>query len=276
MSDQLMLYNILSAASNAVTETLQSAPEKPAAPVELTPFAKFMQDGLFGKIVEGIEVTDYVFIHYFAFVAFHILLIAIPYLLGSLNFGIITSRKLYHDDVRLHGSGNAGLTNTYRTWGKRAAVYVLLGDSLKAIVSVILGYTLLGINGAYLAAFFCMLGHMFPIFFKFKGGKGVLTVGAALILLDPVVFIILLTVFILTLCATKFVSMASCLSMFLYPIFLSSLRGYGTPVLFAFLMTGFVVFMHRANLKRIWNQEEPKFSFKKKAEQLSSDEPKKR
>lgn len=252
-----MFYSILSAAADTATPT----PD----PVVLDPFARFLEDGLFGRMTDGILPTDYEPKHVFCFIAFNILLLIIPYLLGSLNFGIITSKRLYNDDVRLHGSGNAGLTNTYRTWGKHAAGLVLLGDMLKAMVSVVIGYVLLGYNGAYMAAFFCMIGHMFPIFFKFKGGKGVLTVGAALILLDPLVFLILFTVFLLTLWATKFVSMASCFGMFLYPIFLSSLRGYGTPVLFSFLMMGFVIFMHRENLKRIWNHEEPKFSLKKKS-----------
>lgn len=259
-----MFYSILSAALETAANTPETAPTP--APVVRDPFARFLEGGLFGRMTDGIATTEYEARHIICFVVFNLLLIVIPYLLGSLNFGIITSKRLYHDDVRLHGSGNAGLTNTYRTWGKHAAKFVLLGDMLKAMVSVVLGYILLGYNGAYMAAFFCMIGHMFPIFFKFKGGKGVLTVGASLILLDPFVFLILFTVFLLTLWATKYVSMASCLAMFLYPIFLSSLRGYGTPVLFSFLMMGFVVFMHRENLKRIWNHEESKFSFKKKPE----------
>ena len=97
------------------------------------------------------------------------------YLLGSLSSAVIVSRALFSDDVRSHGSGNAGMTNMFRTYGKKAGVLTLCGDVLKTVVATLLGYLWLGYIGAYLSGLFCMLGHMFPVFYKFRGGKGVTT-----------------------------------------------------------------------------------------------------
>ena len=102
-----------------------------------------------------------------------LLCIAVPYLLGSVNFALVISKVFYHDDIRKYGSGNAGMTNMLRTYGKGAAAATLLCDMLKSVVSVLFGSFLLGTAfGGYLAGMFCVIGHIFPIFFKFKGGKG--------------------------------------------------------------------------------------------------------
>jgi glycerol-3-phosphate acyltransferase PlsY len=123
-----------------------------------------------------------------------LLCVFVPYLLGSINFAVIISSKKYNDDVREHGSGNAGMTNMMRTYGRRAAVFTLIGDALKAVVSALLGYYAFGLIGAYVAGFFCVLGHLFPVFFKFKGGKGVVTAAFSILMCHPVVFLILLFV----------------------------------------------------------------------------------
>ena len=120
-----------------------------------------------------------------------ILCAAIAYFLGSLNFAIIISKYKFHDDIRNYGSGNGGLTNMMRTYGKKAAAFTLLGDVMKAVVSVLLGMLIAGESGAYLAGFFCVFGHSFPIYYGFKGGKGVLTTAAMVLCLDPLVFLIL-------------------------------------------------------------------------------------
>ena len=96
-------------------------------------------------------------------------IIAVAYVLGSLNFAIIISGKTYKEDIRNYGSKNAGMTNMMRTYGKKAAVLTLLGDAAKAAVAALVGYTVLGHMGAYIAGFSCVLGHMFPVFYKFKG-----------------------------------------------------------------------------------------------------------
>lgn len=219
-----------------------------------------------------------------------LLCIVIPYLLGSFNFGLIISREKYHDDVRTHGSGNAGTTNMLRTYGKRAAALTLLGDMLKAAVAVLMGYLLInerrevvseGVShiiynniGAAVAGLFVVVGHMFPCFFHFKGGKGVATTAMVVLLLDPLVFLILFVIFVIIVAFTKYVSLASVIGMCLYPIMMSTFDGYGsvaTPL--AVVMTCLVVFMHRENLKRLWEGKESKLSFGKKKDTAEQTAP---
>ena len=114
----------------------------------------------------------------------------LSYLLGCINGAIATSHIFYHDDVRRHGSGNAGLTNFYRNYGARCAPMVIAFDMLKAVGAVLLGNYFLGYllgwgaAGKYFGALFCVIGHMFPVFYGFKGGKGILCSGTLLLLLD--------------------------------------------------------------------------------------------
>ena len=217
-----------------------------------------------------------------------LLCIVIPYLLGSVNFGVIISTKEYKDDVRTHGSGNAGATNMLRTFGVKAAVLTMLGDMLKAVVAVGFGYLIVGVNaqvveenglsyhmvdqfGAAIAGLFVMLGHMFPIFFKFKGGKGVATSAMVILMISPIAFALCLLVFIIIVVGTKYVSLASVMGVSLYPIILNAWsRAYDPPrnataCMIAVVMAVLVVFMHRENLKRLWNGKESKISLKKKS-----------
>ena len=192
-----------------------------------------------------------------------ILLCVLTYFVGSLNFSIIISQKHFHDDIRNHGSGNAGTTNMLRTYGRRAAAWTLVGDALKAIVSCIFGYAVMGYLGAYIAGFFCILGHCFPIYYRFRGGKGIVTVAFMLLMLDPIVFAILFFIFAALVIATKMVSFGSVICVMLFPLILSRLRGPGEPILFAMLITVLVVFMHRENIMRIYRGQESKLDFAK-------------
>ena len=192
-----------------------------------------------------------------------ILLCMLTYLVGSLNFSIIISKHYHNDDIRNYGSGNAGTTNMLRTYGRRAAVLTLIGDALKAIVSTLYGYALLGFTGAYVAGFFCILGHCFPIWYKFKGGKGIVTVAFIVLMLDPIVFAILFFIFFALVFATKMVSFGSVICVMLFPILLDRIEGPGIPVIFAMLITVLVVFMHRENILRIFHGEESKIDFAK-------------
>ena len=120
-----------------------------------------------------------------------VLCIAIPYFLGSINFAIMLSKAIYKVDIRELGSGNAGATNMMRNFGKKTAFMTFGGDALKAFVSGALGYLLLGQYGAHIAGLFCVLGHMFPIYYRFKGGKGVVTTAISMLMCNPFVFLIL-------------------------------------------------------------------------------------
>lgn len=216
-----------------------------------------------------------------------LLCMIIPYLLGSLNFGVMISRRRYGDDVRTHGSGNAGATNMLRTYGWKAGVLTMAGDMLKAVIAVGLGYLIVGVNaqvtegdltyrmvdqfGAAIAGLFVMLGHMFPIFFKFKGGKGVATSGIVIFMISPIAGVICLAVFLIVVLGTRYVSLGSVMGLVLYPIVLNAFsHAYDPPrnstaCMISVLMACLVVFMHRENLKRLAAGKESKISFKKKS-----------
>lgn len=210
-----------------------------------------------------------------------LLCMIVPYLIGSLNFGVIISSMKYKDDVRSHGSGNAGTTNMLRTYGKGAAVMTLLGDMLKAVVAVAFGYLMFSVvisnesasvvidkPGAAVAGLFVMIGHMFPCYFHFKGGKGVATLAMVVLMMNPIVFAILMLMFIIIVAFTRFVSLGSVMGALLYPILLTAFerRAGGSPTacILAVVMGVLVVFMHRENIKRLLAGKESKISFKKK------------
>ncbi len=203
----------------------------------------------------------------------------IGYLLGSINWGVILSRK-YGGDVRNYGSGNAGATNMMRTYGKKAGAKTLLLDFLKATIASFSCRILLGIVGAYIGGFFCIIGHAYPIFFKFKGGKGVVTITALCLWTDWRVFLIMLVIYMIVLFGYKMVSLASCMVAALYPLVLYALTNPSIGVLISLFAGAFVIYLHRSNIRRILDHTEPKLNFHKKekrtadTEDLSSDEEK--
>lgn len=225
-----------------------------------------------------------------------LLCIVVPYLLGSVNFGVLISNQQYHDDVRDHGSGNAGTTNMLRTYGAKAAVLTMAGDMLKAVIAVGLGYLIVGIHadmptdngttyrlvdsyGAAIAGLFVVLGHMFPVFFKFKGGKGVATSAMVVLMLSPMTFLICALVFVIIVAGTRYVSLGSIMGIALYPVILNALsHAYDPPrnataCMLSVLMAVLVIFMHRENIKRLWAGKESKISFKKQPPDESTPAP---
>ncbi|MBR6514610.1 MAG: glycerol-3-phosphate 1-O-acyltransferase PlsY [Clostridia bacterium] len=201
---------------------------------------------------------------------------AVSYLLGGLNFAIIISKIKYRDDIRNHGSGNAGMTNMMRTYGRAAGIFTFLGDLMKAVVSVLLTMLLIGETAAYVAAIACMLGHCFPCWYGFKGGKGVAVSAAAILCLQPLVFAIVLIVFIIVVAATRYISLGSIMSALVYPLVLTAFYPYTitieNPLYFvivtcSIITTLLIIFMHRENISRLLNGKENKFSFKKKGTQ---------
>lgn len=202
----------------------------------------------------------------------------IAYLLGSLEFGIIVSKLLYGDDVRNHGSGNAGMTNVLRTFGKKAAALVLVGDMGKGIVSVVLVRTLAqsvfytaypnGVDLGAVAAFFAVIGHLFPLYFKFKGGKGVAVAAGTILVTNPTIFMVLVLIFLVVVGGTRIVSLASIVGAISYPIltllyYLINEQSVIVNTLFAVCMAALVIFMHRANIQRLREGTEYRFGEKK-------------
>lgn len=195
----------------------------------------------------------------------HFAIIAVcSYLLGSLSFAIIVSKVTLGQDIREHGSGNAGLTNAFRTMGGGKTLFVLLGDIAKGAAAVSIGALLAGPIGKLVAGIFVILGHMFPVYFGFRGGKGVLVGAVMLLLFDWRIFLIALVLFILAVAATRWISLGSILGAISFPV--TMFVFYRDPVLtaMAFGMAAAVVFMHRSNIVRILHGEENRFSFKSK------------
>ena len=185
------------------------------------------------------------------------------YLLGSINWGVILSHA-YGKDVRNYGSGNAGATNMMRTFGKRAGAKTFALDFLKAVIATFIGRIFLGLDGAFIAGFFCILGHAYPIYFRFKGGKGVVVITATCMFTDWRVFLIMFVIYAIVLAGYKMVSLASCLVAALYPLVLYPFVGPRLGVIFAFLSSVFVIYLHRENIKRIYHHTESKVNFSRK------------
>ncbi len=234
-------------------------------------FIEFIMLGLVGKYMYQWGQTTRIVVYALAV----LVVAAAAYLLGSLNFAIIISSKQYKQDIRNYGSNNAGMTNMMRTYGKKAAALTLIGDALKAVVSCVIGYVALGQIGAYIAGLFCIVGHIFPIYYKFKGGKGVVTAGITILMCNPIVFLIVITIFLILVICTRYISLGSVLSILLYPMILDrvdkllpvwgqyegtegSIGGW-----IACIIAALIVFKHIPNIKRLLNGNESKFSFKK-------------
>ncbi len=203
---------------------------------------------------------------------------AAAYLIGSVSFAVIISRLCAQDDVRTHGSGNAGMTNILRTYGKKLAVLTAVGDFGKGVVAVALGRIIFRLaadgaapalfDGGYIAGLFVILGHVFPLYFHFKGGKGVLTSLGVLMMLNPLVFSIIVILLVPFVFWVKIVSLASVIGFLIFPVLttvvnLVSCRPYQFDLFFSLLISAMGIWMHRTNIKRLLNGTEYKFGAKK-------------
>ncbi len=190
--------------------------------------------------------------------------LAIGYLLGGINTGILLSNKKFNDDIRNHGSNNAGMTNMLRTYGKRAAAITLLGDILKTVVAIILARVLLGELGAYIAGLGAVIGHVFPCYFGFKGGKGVSTVAAMILCTNLLCFVILFVIFAVIVLGYKYVSLGSVMCMMLYPVILDRCGVHNIfCIASAFIVAILIIVKHKDNIKRLLNGTESKIHLKK-------------
>lgn len=204
----------------------------------------------------------------------YILIGIIAYLIGSISFSVIISKKMAGFDVREKGSKNAGSTNVLRTVGKKAAIITLICDILKGVVAVLIAYIVgkfvKDIDRAILvqiAALCVVIGHTFPIFFKFKGGKGVATSLGIILLLNWQIGLICLVFALILMILTRMVSLGSISAAILFPVLTIFItENYlveGNYIVFGILLATFVVYNHRANVKRILNGTENKLSFNK-------------
>ena len=185
------------------------------------------------------------------------------YLLGCFNGAVIVSKYILRDDVRNHGSGNAGLTNFHRTFGGGLTLVVILCDVLKAVLAVLLGSWLFWGNpmlGKYFAALFCLLGHMFPCMFHFKGGKGILSGGTIAIMLDWRIALVVWGGFIVLAVVTKYVSLGSCWAGASFPFATWFVYHDILLLILSIVIGGLILYMHRGNIHRLLTGTENKFS----------------
>lgn len=207
-----------------------------------------------------------------------LLILIIGYLLGSLNTSIIVG-KCYGIDIRKHGSGNAGMTNTLRTLGKVAAVLVILGDILKGVLSYLIGNIILdsttvdtvlenelltvGIGGM-IGGIAAIVGHNWPIYFGFKGGKGILTSFSVVMMMDWKLGLLLLGIFLVVVLITRYVSLSSITACVVFPI-AAYIKGNGIVfTVFSAMLAILAICRHSANIKRLINGTESKIGSKKK------------
>ncbi|NHC41295.1 glycerol-3-phosphate 1-O-acyltransferase PlsY [Bacillus sp. MM2020_1] len=194
-----------------------------------------------------------------------ILVLILAYLLGSIPSGLIIGKVFYKTDIRQHGSGNLGGTNTFRTLGVKAGMVVTLADILKGTLAASLPLLFNVEINPLLAGVFAVVGHTYPIFAGFRGGKAVATSGGVLLLCDPLLFFTVLIVFFISLYITKYVSLSSMIAgitAFLFALISGFIQEWDIPLLIVvFLLASFVIYRHRANVKRIINKTEPKIKW---------------
>ena len=191
----------------------------------------------------------------------------IAYFCGCFNGSVIVSKYILRDDVRNHGSGNAGLTNFYRTFGGPLTFVVILCDVLKAVVAIQAGrFIIADVPAAtYWAALFCLLGHMFPCMFHFKGGKGILSGGTIAFMIDWRLALIVWSAFLLAVVLTRYVSLGSCCAALAFPVATWFLISHDPAVMIlSVIICCMILFMHRGNIRRLLSGTENRFSFHKK------------
>ena len=202
------------------------------------------------------------------------------YLLGSINSAILISKVVYKDDIRKHGSGNGGMTNMLRTFGGKAALMTLVGDLGKTALSIFIagfmfgfgyvaGLSIQGFN--YVAGLFAVLGHVFPLYYGFKGGKGVLVTSTMALILTPIPFVILFFLFAVVYGISKYISLGSVCVAMLYPVLLHGWFAVafesamdGLIALTSIIIACLIVWCHRENLKRISERTERKTYLRKR------------
>lgn len=203
----------------------------------------------------------------------------LAYFLGCFNGAVVVSRYILRDDVRNHGSGNAGLTNFYRTFGGPLTLVVILSDAVKAVVAVLFAMWIAGsispeliTLSKYWAGLFCLLGHMFPVTFQFRGGKGILSGGTIALMMDWRVALVVWGGFLILAIATRYVSLGSCWAGLSFPFVTWFVYQDELIAVLAVIIGGLILFKHRGNMVRIAKGTESKFALHKKKEAEAESE----
>lgn len=238
---------------------------------------------------------DLYFGQFFALYWWRLLIAAVAaYLIGSINTSIIVTRIVLHKDIRTMGSGNAGFTNVLRCEGKAPAIVTFIGDFLKGVIAVGIAYLLmLDVSGdgaaiykmyiAYITGLFVVIGHMFPLYYNFRGGKGVVTTAAVMLMTDWRVLVLALLIFFTVFFSTKVISKCALVNAAMYPVttvvlkildyngLLSAISPLNNPPISLIVLSTvvtlitavLVIVKHKDNIKRILNGTEKKITSKK-------------
>ncbi|EHL79129.1 acyl-phosphate glycerol 3-phosphate acyltransferase [Bacillus smithii 7_3_47FAA] len=190
----------------------------------------------------------------------YVVFILIAYLLGSIPSGLIVGKIFYGVDIREHGSGNLGATNAFRTLGIKAGSVVIIADILKGTLATLLPIWFGADLHPLIAGMAAAVGHSFPVFAGFRGGKAVATSGGVLLAYEPVLFLLLVVAFLISLYISKYVSLSSIIVSIIAVIY-TFFKGDIPLIIVVLFLASFVIFRHRANVKRILNKTEPKIKW---------------
>ncbi|MTI69908.1 MAG: glycerol-3-phosphate 1-O-acyltransferase PlsY [Firmicutes bacterium] len=182
-----------------------------------------------------------------------IILILVSYFLGNISTSYILGRIIEKKDIRNHGSKNAGATNALRVFGVKLAASTFLGDALKGVVAVIIGNYILGYSGMLIGAIFAVIGHNWPVFLKFKGGKGIATTIGVVLAINPLLAIISIVIGLIIIIKTKYVSLGSIIAMSILPLIsLIVVRPFDEKFLiFTLILSIMAVYRHKTNIERL-------------------------
>lgn len=196
--------------------------------------------------------------------------VLVAYLIGSISSAILIGKMIGGDDIRDHGSGNAGATNALRTYGKKAAAFVVLGDCLKAVIAILVAILVAKATplareySLYAAGVGAVLGHNFPVYFHFRGGKGVLVSMVAMLFAEWRIGIVVLVLALLIMAITRYVSLGSVLGAVFFVVFGVIFHwGEWIYLIFSLILAGLLIYMHRGNIQRLLQGKENKLGAKK-------------
>ncbi|HLR01513.1 MAG TPA: glycerol-3-phosphate 1-O-acyltransferase PlsY [Virgibacillus sp.] len=190
----------------------------------------------------------------------YVLFIITAYILGSIPTGLIVGKIGFKIDIREHGSGNLGATNSFRVLGIKAGIIVVLGDILKGTGATLLPLLVEADLNRLIIGLFAVLGHTYPLFAKFRGGKAVATSGGIILGINPILFVIMVATFIIALYISKYVSLSSMITGIVSIIAAIIFKDI-TLIIVISVLTIFVFYRHKDNIKRIKNKTEPKITW---------------
>lgn len=192
------------------------------------------------------------------------IVVAVAYMLGNISAGKIIASKIGHVDISKVGSGNAGTTNVLRTLGWVPSILTLAGDVLKAVVAALIGRAIQGETGMLIAGVAVMAGHIWPVVYNFKGGKGIAAAFGFIIFTDPLTALLLFAEQVAIIAATRYMSLGSIVSCVMYPVFTAIFhRGDVPRITVAVIMGALALFAHRGNIARLINHNENRLDFRK-------------